>query len=235
MIEIRPFDGLGKANLGWLDTSFHFSFSGYHDPDRMNWGRLRVWNDDWIAPKSGFPEHPHRDMEIITYVRKGTISHRDSLGNSGATEAGDVQVMSAGTGIAHAEFNLEDEPTELFQIWIMPDRTGLPPSWGNRAFPKGGRSRQWVTLASGDAEGSGENDPLRINADARILAATLNVGETLAMPLDPARYYYLVPIDGSIDVNGKAAHSRDGIAIRRESALQITAADTVELLMVETA
>ena len=124
MIELRPFTTLGAANHGWLDAHHHFSFAEYHEPARMGWGALRVWNDDTIAPGTGFPTHPHRDMEIVTYVRTGAITHRDSLGNEGRTEAGDVQVMSAGTGIRHSEYNLEDVDTTLFQIWIMPDRDG---------------------------------------------------------------------------------------------------------------
>jgi len=127
MIDIRPFDTLGHADHGWLDARHHFSFANYHDPERMGWGNIRVWNDDTIAAQSGFPPHPHRDMEIVTFVRSGAISHRDSLGNEGRTVAGDVQVMSAGTGITHAEYNLEEEQTTLFQIWIIPDRTGDKP------------------------------------------------------------------------------------------------------------
>ena len=118
MIELRPYRELGGAQHGWLDTRHHFSFAEYYDPKRMGWGALRVWNDDTIAPRTGFPPHPHRDMEIITYVRKGAITHKDNLGNQGRTEAGDVQVMSAGTGIAHSELNEEDEATQIFQIWI---------------------------------------------------------------------------------------------------------------------
>jgi quercetin 2,3-dioxygenase len=136
MIELRPFGKLGGENHGWLDAKHHFSFAGYYDPDRMGWGRLRVWNDDTIAPKSGFPPHPHAEMEIITYVRDGAITHEDSLGNKGRTTAGDVQVMSAGTGIQHAEYNLEPVTTRIFQIWILPDRRGGAPSWGTRPFPK---------------------------------------------------------------------------------------------------
>ena len=136
MIDHRPFGTLGAANHGWLDARHHFSFAGYHDPERTQWGSLRVWNDDTIAPKSGFPPHPHRDMEIITYVRKGAITHEDNLGNRGRTEAGDVQVMSAGTGIRHAEYNREDSETQIFQIWILPSATGLEPTWGTRPFPK---------------------------------------------------------------------------------------------------
>ena len=120
MIELRPHSQLGGAHHGWLDTRHHFSFAEYYDPNRMHWGNLRVWNDDTIAPRSGFPRHPHRDMEIITYVRKGAITHQDSLGNKGRTEAGDVQVMSAGTGIAHSEMNEEDEATQIFQICHRP-------------------------------------------------------------------------------------------------------------------
>ena len=137
MIEKRPFATLGGANHGWLTTKHHFSFADYHDPERINWGRLRVWNDDEIAPDTGFPLHPHANMEIITYVTEGAVTHRDSLGNEGRTAAGDVQVMSAGTGIRHSEYNLEPETTKLFQIWILPTVSGGPPAWGTRPFPKG--------------------------------------------------------------------------------------------------
>ena len=126
MIELRPFDSLGGADHGWLKAKHHFSFASYHDPANMGWGPLRVWNDDEIAPKSGFPPHPHADMEIITYVREGAITHQDSLGNEGRTEAGDVQVMWAGTGIRHAEYNLEARPRRIFQIWIVPDAARRP-------------------------------------------------------------------------------------------------------------
>jgi redox-sensitive bicupin YhaK (pirin superfamily) len=161
MIELRPKAGLGRFNFGWLDTAHHFSFADYHDPRRMGWGALRVWNDDEIAPNTGFPPHPHRDMEIITYVREGAITHQDSLGNIGRTEAGDVQVMSAGSGIRHAEYNKEAIPTRIFQIWILPDRRGGTPAWGAKPFPKGDRAGRFVTLASGlggDAEGRAERD-----------------------------------------------------------------------------
>src|SRR5438132_3428415 len=170
MIERRPLEGLGGANHGWLDTKHHFSFADYHDPERMGWGALRVWNDDAIAPNTGFPPHPHADMEIITYVREGAITHEDSLGNKGRTEAGDVQVMSAGTGIRHSEYNLEPGTTKIFQLWILPTSRGEPPSWGAKPFPKGDRSGHFVTLASGDP---GDGDALPIRTDARVLGATL--------------------------------------------------------------
>ena len=140
MIEIRKFDSLGHADHGWLNARHHFSFAEYHDPKRMSWGAIRVWNDDQIAAKSGFPPHPHRDMEIVTYVRTGAITHQDSLGNKGRTGAGDVQVMSAGTGVTHAEYNLEDEQTTLFQIWIETDKPGAAPAWGAMPFPKDARN-----------------------------------------------------------------------------------------------
>jgi len=127
MIELRPYAGLGGENHGWLDAKHHFSFAGYRDAGRMGWGALRVWNDDTIAANTGFPPHSHADMEIITYVRDGAISHQDNLGNRGRTEAGDVQVMSAGSGIQHAEYNLEPETTRIFQIWIIPDARGGAP------------------------------------------------------------------------------------------------------------
>src|SRR5215216_2715921 len=149
MIERRPFSELGHRNHGWLDSHFHFSFADWYEPSRMGWGALRVWNDDEIAPQSGFPAHPHSDMEIITYVRTGAITHQDSMGNKGRTGAGDVQVMSAGTGVRHAEYNLEDETTTLFQIWVMPSKRGVEPSWGAKPFPKDAREGRFAVLASG--------------------------------------------------------------------------------------
>ena len=161
MIERRAFGGLGGADHGWLNTKHHFSFADYYDPKRMGWGAIRVWNDDEIGPKSGFPPHPHADMEIITYVREGAITHQDSLGNTGRTEAGDVQVMSAGSGIRHAEYNLEPGAAKIFQIWILPRERGGEPFWNQRPFPKGDRSGRFVTLASGDGDPDAPADPRR--------------------------------------------------------------------------
>jgi len=232
MIDVRPFATLGAANHGWLDAHHHFSFADYYQPDRMSWGNIRVWNDDAIAPKSGFPPHPHSDMEIITYVREGAITHQDSLGNKGRTEAGDVQVMSAGTGITHAEYNLEDETTRLFQIWIMPSQRGGKPSWGARPFPKGDRSGKFVTLASGFAE---DGEALPIRTEARVLGATLKKGETTDYPLGAHRHAYLVPATGRIEVNGVPANARDGIAISDTETLSVTALEDAELVMVDAA
>jgi len=232
MIDVRPFNTLGAANHGWLDAHHHFSFADYYEPARMNWGNIRVWNDDAIAPKSGFPPHPHADMEIITYVREGAITHQDSLGNKGRTEAGDVQVMSAGSGITHAEYNLEDETTRLFQIWIVPTQRGGNPSWGARPFPKGDRSGKFVTLASGFAE---DDEALPIRTEARVLGATLKAGETTEYPLGADRHAYLVPATGKIEINGVAANARDGIAISDTETLTVTALEDAELVMVDAA
>jgi redox-sensitive bicupin YhaK (pirin superfamily) len=228
MIDIRPFPTLGHADHGWLDARHHFSFANYYDPGRMGWGRIRVWNDDRIAARSGFPPHPHRDMEIVTYVRTGAITHQDSLGNQGRTAAGDVQVMSAGTGVRHAEYNLEDEDTTLFQIWIETDRPSAPPSWGATSFPKQAREGSFQLLASGDPD----DGALTVNADVRVLGATLAAGKRIALDADPARHLYLVP-SGKVLVNGVEAGARDGVAITRESALTIEAAEDAELVLVD--
>lgn len=228
MIDIRPFASLGHADHGWLDARHHFSFANYHDPDRMGWGKIRVWNDDKIAKKSGFPPHPHRDMEIITYVRTGAITHQDSLGNKGRTPAGDVQVMSAGRGVTHAEYNLEDEDTTLFQIWIETDRPGVDPSWGMRPFPKDERQGAFQLLASGNRD----DDALAIHADARVLGASAAAGSELRYDTDPARHQYLVS-SGRVRINGVEAGPRDGVAITGESALTIAAIDDSELVLVD--
>ncbi|MCW1986698.1 UNVERIFIED_ORG: redox-sensitive bicupin YhaK (pirin superfamily) [Sphingomonas sp. R1F5B] len=231
MIELRPFSGIGRANHGWLDAAHHFSFADYYDPARMAWGNLRVWNDDTIAAKSGFPPHPHRDMEIITYVREGAITHRDNLGNQGRTAAGDVQVMSAGTGITHAEYNLEDETTRIFQIWIMPTRQGEQPSWGARQFPKAERSGELVVLASGYAE---DKDALPIRTEARLVAATLLAGQSVDYVLGAERKGYLVPATGKITVNGVTADARDGLAIADVDTITISALEDSEIVLVDT-
>jgi redox-sensitive bicupin YhaK (pirin superfamily) len=230
MIERRPFASLGGANHGWLDAKHHFSFADYQDPNRVHWGALRVWNDDTIAPKTGFPPHPHADMEIITYVREGAITHEDSLGNRGRTEAGDVQVMSAGSGVRHSEYNLENDPTRIFQIWIIPTARGGAPAWGAKPFPRGDRSGKFVALASGFAD---DTDALPIRADARVLGATLRAGESIDYPLGADRSAYLVPAKGAVEVNGVALQARDGAAIRDEAVVRISALEDAELVLVD--
>jgi redox-sensitive bicupin YhaK (pirin superfamily) len=232
MIERRPFDTLGGANHGWLDAKHHFSFADYYEPGRMGWGALRVWNDDTIASKTGFPPHPHADMEIITYVREGAITHEDNQGNRGRTEAGDVQVMSAGTGIRHSEYNLEPEATRIFQIWLIPNDRGGKPSWGAKPFPKDDRSGRFVTLASGFAE---DKDALPIRTDGRVLGANLKAGDTAEYTLGARRHAYLVPARGKVDVNGVAIDARDGAAITDVETIRVTAVEDAEVVLVDAA
>jgi hypothetical protein len=232
MIERRAFNELGGADHGWLRARHHFSFADYFDPQRVHWGSLRVWNDDEIKSSTGFPPHPHANMEIITYVREGAITHRDSMGNEGRTEAGDVQVMSAGSGVRHSEYNLEAATTKLFQIWILPREDGGAPSWGAKPFPKSNRSGRFVTLASGFAN---DNDALPIRADARVLGATLKKGESTEYPIGSQRRGYLVPSTGAIDVNGVRIEARDGAAIANEETVRVTALDDAEIVLVDTA
>ena len=230
MIERRPHAELGHARHGWLNARHHFSFADYHDAQRMRWGRLRVWNDDSIAPHSGFEPHGHRDMEIITYVRQGAITHEDSLGNRGRTVAGDVQVMSAGSGIVHSEYNLEDEETRIFQIWIHPQQTGLPPTWGTRRFPSGERAGAFVTLASGLP---GDDEALPIRAEARLAAATLEQGQSADYQIAEGRRVYLVPASGQIEVNGVTVSAGDGAAVRDEARLPVRAPENSDAVLVE--
>jgi quercetin 2,3-dioxygenase len=212
MIELRPFNKLGGADHGWLNAKHHFSFGSHYDPGNMGHGALRVWNDDEIAPNTGFPAHPHANMEIITYVREGAITHQDSLGNKGRTEAGDVQVMSAGSGVRHSEYNLEPTRTKIFQIWIEPTTEGGQPTWGAKPFPKSDRSGNFVTIASGF-----EGDK----------SAKYSSGKT--------RNLYLVPAAGAVEVNGVRVNARDGVAIRDEATLKITALEDSELVLVDAA
>jgi redox-sensitive bicupin YhaK (pirin superfamily) len=234
MIDVRPFGTLGGANHGWLNARHHFSFAGYHDAARMNWGRLRVWNDDEIAAGTGFDPHPHRDMEIITYVREGAITHRDSMGNEGRTEAGDVQIMSAGTGVTHSEYNLEPGRTTLFQIWIIPDVRGAKPNWGAKSFPREQREAGFEVLASGRPQDA-ESGALPLNVNGAVMAATLKAGQTLRQTLAEGRAAYLVPAKGAVTVNGVELGTRDGAGIVAEPVMEITASEDAELVMVEVA
>lgn len=229
-VDVYPFDRLGRFDNDWLNTRYHFSFADYHDPERMGLGPLRVWNDDRIAPGSGFDPHPHRDMEIITYVRRGAVTHRDNLGNEGRTEAGDVQVMSAGTGIVHAEYNLEEEPTDFFQIWIMPDRRGHTPRWNTRAFPKSDRAGALVPLASGRP---GVQEALPIHADATLYGGTLLAGQTVTHILGAGRQAYLVPATGGVVVNNKTIESRAGAVVCDVGTVTLTATEDSEILLAD--
>jgi quercetin 2,3-dioxygenase len=226
VIERRPFDSLSGYRGEWLEAKHHFSPAHAGS----GWGALRIWNDDEIAPNSGFPPHAHANMEIITYVRDGAVSHRDSQGNEGRIVAGDVQVMSAGTGIQHAEFNLEPNTTRIFQIWIKPTTDGGAPAWGTKPFPKRDRSGRFVTLASGFPT---DGDALPIRAEARVLGATLNCCQTLGYNIAAGRFVYLVPSAGSVNVNGVQVDARDGVAIKQVRQLTITARRDSEIILVD--
>lgn len=230
-IEARPFASLGKRDHGWLKPNFHFSFADHYDPARMHWGNIRVWNDDEIAAQSGFPPHAHDNMEIITYVREGAITHRDSMGNVGRTDAGDVQVMSAGTGVTHSEYNLEDGLCRLFQIWILPRERDVTPRWDQRQFPKTDRSGAFSILASG----YGDEGALAINADARVLGATVRTGASVQYELADGHHAYLVPATGRIRIDGTDYGARDGIAISGDGLLTIEVIEDAELVMVDSA
>jgi len=230
MIDVTPFADLGKFRNEWLDATHHFSFGSYDNPARRGFGHLLVWNDDRIRGGTGFGMHGHRDMEIVTYVRTGAITHRDNLGNRGVTAAGDVQVMSAGTGIMHAELNSETEDTTLFQIWVLPRQAGLPPRWDAAKFPKDDRAGRLVPLASGEPG----VEALAINQDATLYGATLKAGSSVEHALRPGRRAYLVSAKGDIRVNGVAAKPRDGVAAAGEPSLRIEAgAEDVEVLLLD--
>jgi redox-sensitive bicupin YhaK (pirin superfamily) len=232
MLQLRPKQSLDGGDFGWLKARHHFRVTA--DGNRANTplGALVVWNDDEIAPGAGFGRHPHADMEIITYVRQGVVTHEDSAGNVGHTAAGDVQVMSAGTGITHSERNQDKQPLKLFQIWLTPRERGGAPRWDSRSFPKFDRAGRLHTLASGDPE---DTEALRIRADARILGATLLSGTSITHSLDRFRHAYLAPAQGAILVNGRRVSLGDGIAATDERELTVTAEQDAEFILVETA
>lgn len=232
MIEKREFKDLAHINHDWLQARHHFSFGKYWDPARMGFGPIRVWNDDEISPQTGFPMHGHQDMEIITYVREGAITHRDNMGNEGRTEAGDVQVMSAGSGVMHSEYNLESDATRLFQIWIEPRAPGGAPRWDAHSFPKGDRADQIEILASGFDEDI-DRGALMIQSDARLYGATLTSGTKIEHKVADGAHVYLVGSAGQIKVNGEHIHARDSLAIRDVALLTIEAMDHAEFVFVE--
>ncbi len=232
MIDHRPYAALGGNDLDWLKARLHVDIHGMGRPEHGAIGPLRAWNDDEFAPHSGFPMHRHQDVEILTYVRHGAITHEDSLGNRATVVAGDVQAMSAGSGIRHAEFNAGDVATSLYQIWLRPRSAGGAPSWRTRTFPRHERAGLLTVLASGDAQDIARG-ALAINADARLLGATLRAGETIEHRLAPGLRAYLVSTGGRADVNGTALAPRDGAGIADETVLTITALDDTEIVLAE--
>lgn len=228
MLEHRFKADLGGGDVGWLKARHHFKVTPDGNPAHRPLGALVVWNDDLIAPDSGFPMHGHENMEIVSYVLEGAVTHRDSAGGQGRTEAGDVQVMSAGTGIRHEERNAQGVPLRLFQIWLRPRENGGHPHWGSRPFPKAGRAGQWAVLASGMP---GDQSALQIRADARVLGVTLKAGQRLSYSI--AGQGYLVPTLGAVTVNGVTVEAGDGLAITQQSVLIVEAIDGTEVILVE--
>ena len=226
MIKRYAFSDLGGANYGWLNAKHHFSFANYYDPHKLSHGELMVVNDDRIAPHTGFDTHPHRDMEIITYVRSGAISHQDDRGNKGRTRAGSIQVMSAGTGIFHSEYNLEDEETSLYQIWIKPAHIGVAPRWETAEFPKTPVLNKLQLVVSGDGIA-----PLQMQQNALIFVGHLNKDTKIEHPIQGKAY--LLISEGDVIVKDLPAHKGDGVAISDEVSMNITAMSDAEVLVIE--
>jgi quercetin 2,3-dioxygenase len=232
MLQVRSRETLDHGDLGWLKARQHFVVTAGGNKANSPLGALVVWNDDEIAPGTGFGRHSHADMEIVTYVRQGAVTHEDSTGNVGRTVAGDVQVMSAGTGISHSEHNRDKGPLKLFQIWLLPRHRGGKPRWDSRKFPKADRAGRLIELASGNPKNA---ETLLIRADARVLAATLLAGTTLTHAPLAFRHTYLAPAQGAILVNGQRVAVGDGIAAIDESELTVTAEEDAEFILVDAA
>ena len=228
MITVYPFDSLGTADYGWLKARYHFSFASYDHPLRRGFGTLLVINDDAVAPGRGFPPHPHRDMEIITYVRQGAIAHRDSTGNAGSTGAGEVQVMSAGTGIAHSEHNETAELTRLYQIWIVPDAPGGTPRWDQRRFPQRLLTEGALPVL---VSGTPTDDALLIRADAVISGGRAAAGALLRQPI--RHQAYVLASAGSFTVNGTRMNAGDGAEVTKVQELEIAVDTPAEILVID--
>jgi redox-sensitive bicupin YhaK (pirin superfamily) len=232
MIRVRKGSDRGHFDHGWLDTYHTFSFSRYYDPRQMGFRSLRVINEDVVQPGMGFGKHPHRDMEIVTYVLSGALAHRDSLGTGSVIGAGELQRMTAGTGIAHSEFNAsETEPVHLYQIWLLPEREGLKPSYEQRRFSDEEKRGRFRLVASPD----GRDDSLTIRQDARLYLGTLEAGEHLTHALEPGRHAWLQVLRGAVTVKGERLSAGDGVAVSDESALEIGADRSSELLLFDLA
>jgi hypothetical protein len=232
MITIRPSQERGGGDYGWLKTRHTFSFSDYSDPKWMGFRSLRVINEDWVAPSGGFPTHPHRDMEIITYVLSGKLEHKDSLGTGSVILPGDGQRMSAGRGIRHSEANPSaNEAVHLLQIWILPDKQGHTPGYEQKSFPEAEKRGKFRLIASDD----GADGSVKINQDAKLFVTLLAPGEEVAQPIDPKRHGWLQVAKGAVELNGKKLQQGDGAAISGEKQLTIKAAEDAEVLLFDLA
>jgi len=232
MFTIRRSNERGGGNHGWLDTHYTFSFNDYWDEKWMNFRCLRVINEDWIDASKGFPTHPHRDMEIITYVLSGKLEHKDSLGTGSVILPGDGQRMTAGRGIRHSEFNPSaEEKTHLLQIWITPDKNGYDPGYEQKSFPETEKRGKLRLIASNDgAEGS-----VKIHQDARLFVSLLAPGEEVHHTLDPKRYAWLQVAKGDVELNGQKLAQGDGVAISNEKQMKIKAIQSAEVLLFDLA
>ena len=234
MIDHRPFTELPGANLGWLSARHHFPVDGRPDPRHAPLKSLYVWNDDTFAPRHGFPLHYHRDVEIITYVRRGAVTHTDTLGNSHEIATGDIQVMSAGSGLRQAEFNQGAEPLKLFQIWLAPNQSGNAPTYAARRFPGVDRSNQLIVLASGLEQDAGA-DALPLRADARLLVGRIEGGKSIRLEIQRGHDLYVVPSTGSLLVDGVVVEAGDGVALTGQVVVEFEAVEDTELVIVELA
>jgi quercetin 2,3-dioxygenase len=228
MIKLRRNSDRGHTKLDWLDSRHTFSFGDYYDSQHMGFRDLRVINEDRVVAAAGFPTHSHRDMEIITYVLEGALAHRDSTGTSSVIRPGDVQRMSAGTGISHSEYNAsQTEPVHFLQIWIIPDKAGLPPDYEQRAFPLNEHQDRWILVASKD----GRAGSVSVHQDADVWAARFSPGGQASIPLKPSRNIWTQVIRGAVTLNGTSLNAGDGAGIREEETLQVRAVEAAELLM----
>jgi len=232
MIEIRKGEERGHADHGWLNTRFTFSFAEYHDPKHVHFRTLRVMNDDRVAGGAGFPTHPHQDMEIVTYVLEGALQHKDSMGNGSLIRPGDVQYMSAGTGVAHSEFNASDkEPVHLYQIWMFPDKKGYKPAYDQKHFDDAEKRGKLRLVASPD----GRDGSVKIRQDNQLYVTVLGPGDTVKHGLIKERHAYVQVARGSVTLNGKKLETGDGAAISAEKALELTGVKDAEVLLFDLA
>lgn len=227
MMNIRKSDERGHANHGWLDSYHTFSFADYYDPKNMHFRSLRVINEDFIAPSQGFGTHPHSDMEIITYIVSGALQHRDSMGNSAIMRAGDIQRISAGSGIMHSEFNASSaDPVHLLQIWLMPDQKGVKPGYVERSFARAEPGKLHLATSKTGRDGS-----IPINQDADLYFGKLNAGQKTELPLRPGRHAWLQLIEGQLEVNGTKLNAGDAAGINDAEALKLSPLDSAHFLL----
>lgn len=226
-MQIRKSKERGGGDHGWLKSQHTFSFADYYDPENMGFSALRVINEDYIAGGTGFPTHPHRDMEIITVVLSGAVAHRDTMGNEAQVRPGEVQLMSAGTGVAHSEYNpLPKDVLHLLQIWILPDKAGHKPGYGQKSFADELKEKNWVLAVSGD----GRDGSLKMNQDAELWLGRLDAGQQLKKDLNPKRNYWIQITKGDLTIDGEKLSAGDGVALRQSEAAELASSQGAEMI-----